>query len=65
MPFFEDRTDAAIRADIFERLLMFSNKLVAAHRVFFTVEVMAAIGEITVVDIDALERTGRPIHEVA
>ncbi|TXN72457.1 2-hydroxyacid dehydrogenase [Methylobacterium sp. WL6] len=62
--FFEDKSDAVIRDDVFERLLMFSNVLVTGHQGFFTVEAMTAIAETTVANIDAFERTGRPVHEV-
>jgi D-lactate dehydrogenase len=62
--FFEDKSDEVIRDDVFERLLMFSNVLVTGHQGFFTVEAMTAIAETTVANIDAFERTGRPVHEV-
>ena len=54
-----------IRDDVFERLLMFSNVLVTGHQGFFTVEAMTAIAETTAANIDAFERTGRPVHMVA
>ena len=63
--FFEDKSDVVIRDDVFERLLMFSNVLVTGHQGFFTVEAMTAIAETTVANIDAFERTGRPVHVVA
>lgn len=62
--FFEDKSDQVIRDDVFERLLMFSNVLVTGHQGFFTVEAMTAIAETTVANIDAFERTGRPVHAV-
>ena len=62
--FFEDKSDEVIRDDVFERLLMFSNVLVTGHQGFFTAEAMTAIAETTGANIDAFERTGRPVHEV-
>ena len=62
--FFADRSDQAILDDQFARLLTFPNVLITGHQGFFTVEAMAKIAETTIANLDAFEKSGRPLHEV-
>jgi D-lactate dehydrogenase len=62
--FFDDKSDAVIRDDVFERLLTFPNVLVTGHQGFFTREALTAIAATTVANIDAFEKTGKAIYEV-
>jgi D-lactate dehydrogenase len=62
--FFLDRSGEVIRDDLFARLLTFPNVLITGHQGFFTREAMAGIAEVTIENITAFERTGRPVHEV-
>ncbi|HEY0291837.1 MAG TPA: 2-hydroxyacid dehydrogenase [Hansschlegelia sp.] len=61
--FFEDMSDQLIEDDVFARLLTFPNVLVTGHQGFFTTEALTAIAETTIANIDAFEKTGRPLYE--
>jgi D-lactate dehydrogenase len=63
--FFEDRSDQAILDDQFARLLTFPNVLITGHQGFFTREALTNIAGTTIANLDAFERTGRPLHEIA
>ena len=63
--FFEDRSDEAIMDDQFARLLTFPNVLVTGHQGFFTVEALTNIAATTIANLDAFEKTGRPLHPVS
>lgn len=62
--FFEDRSSEELRDKQFEKLLSFPNVLVTPHEGFFTAEALAKIAAMTIGNIDAFERTGRPLFEV-
>lgn len=62
--FFEDRSERFIDDDVFARLLTFPNVLVTGHQAFFTAEALTAIAQTTIDNINAFERTGRPLHPV-
>jgi D-lactate dehydrogenase len=62
--FFEDQSDTVIVDDVFERLLTFPNVLITGHQGFFTTEALTAIAKVTMANVDAFARTGRPLHEV-
>lgn len=62
--FFEDRSDQAILDDQFARLLTFPNVLITGHQGFFTREALTNIAATTIGNLDAFERTGRPLHEI-
>ena len=62
--FFEDRSGEPIRDEQFVRLLAFPNVLITGHQGFFTTEALTNIAASTIQNIDAFERTGRPVHEV-
>ena len=63
--FFEDRSDEAIMDDQFARLLTFPNVLITGHQGFFTVEALTNIAATTIANLDAFEKTGRPLHPVS
>jgi D-lactate dehydrogenase len=63
--FFEDLSDQFIEDDVFARLLTFPNVLITGHQAFFTEEAMRNIAETTLANVDAFERTGRPLHPVS
>jgi D-lactate dehydrogenase len=63
--FFEDRSDQAIMDDQFARLLTFPNVLITGHQGFFTSEALTNIAATTIANLDAFERTGRPLHPVS
>jgi|SRR5664279_3130191 len=62
--FFDDKSDEVLHDDVFARLLTFPNVLVTGHQGFFTEEALTAIAETTIANIDAFERTGKPLHAV-
>ena len=62
--FFEDHSGDILQDDVFARLLTFPNVVVTGHQAFFTQEALTAIAETTLENLDAYERTGRPVHEV-
>jgi D-lactate dehydrogenase len=62
--FFEDHSGEELEDKQFERLLDFSNVLVTPHQGFFTAEALANIASATIENIDAFERTGRPVFGV-
>jgi D-lactate dehydrogenase len=62
--FFEDRSGEPIADEQFLRLLHLSNVLITGHQGFLTVEALQEIAATTIENIDAFERTGRPVHEV-
>jgi D-lactate dehydrogenase len=62
--FFEDHSGEELEDRQFERLLAFPNVLVTPHQGFFTAEALGKIASTTIENIDAFERTGRPLHEV-
>ena len=62
--FFADRSDKPIADDQLVRLLGFPNVLMTGHQAFLTVEALTQISATTIENIDAFERTGRPVHEV-
>jgi D-lactate dehydrogenase len=63
--FFEDLSDKFIEDDVFARLLTFPNVLITGHQAFFTEEAMRNIAETTLANLDAFQRTGRPLHPVS
>lgn len=63
--FFEDLSSRIIPDDVFARLLTFPNVLVTGHQGFFTREALDAIADVTLANITAFERDGRPLHPVA
>ena len=63
--FFADFSDSFIADDTFARLLTFPNVVVTGHQGFFTAEALAGIAEITVANLTAFERDGRPLYPVA
>ena len=62
--FFEDRSGQTIMDDQFARLLTFPNVLITGHQGFFTVEALSGIAATTIANLDAFEKTGRPLHPV-
>lgn len=62
--FFEDRSGKPIQDELFVRLLALSNVLITGHQGFLTTEALTNIAASTIENLDAFERTGRPIHEV-
>ncbi len=60
--FFDDHSASAILDDSFARLLTFPNVLVTGHQGFFTVEALTNIAETTIANLDAFEKSGRPVH---
>ena len=62
--FFEDHSGEELEDKQFERLLDFPNVLVTPHQGFLTAEALANIASTTIENIDAFERTGRPVFEV-
>lgn len=62
--FFEDLSSRIIPDDVFARLLTFPNVLVTGHQGFFTQEALTAIADVTLANITAFERDGRPLHPV-
>ncbi len=63
--FFEDLSERVITDDVFARLLTFPNVLVTGHQAFFTEEALTAIADITIANVSAFERTGKPVHELS
>jgi D-lactate dehydrogenase len=59
--FFEDRSDAIIRDDVFMRLLTFPNVVVTAHQAFFTRNALEAIAAQTVRNLVHFQR-GEPLE---
>lgn len=62
--FFEDLSARFIDDDVFARLLTFPNVLITGHQAFFTREALTAIAWTTIANIVAMERSGRPVHQV-
>jgi D-lactate dehydrogenase len=62
--FFEDRSCEKLEDQEFQRLLVFPNVLVTPHQAFLTTEALTNIASATIENIDAFERTGRPVFEV-
>ena len=62
--FFEDLSDTVIQDDVFARLQTFPNVLVTGHQAFFTREAVAEIAQVTIDNLDALERGDSPGTEV-
>ncbi|HEX2011485.1 MAG TPA: 2-hydroxyacid dehydrogenase, partial [Roseateles sp.] len=62
--FFRDLSDTALQDDVFARLLTFPNVLITGHQGFFTAEALTAIAETTLANLQAFERSGRPLHAV-
>jgi D-lactate dehydrogenase len=63
--FFEDLSDAAIKDDVFARLLTFPNVLITGHQAFLTREALTAIAETTIANVDAFTRTGSAVNEIS
>jgi D-lactate dehydrogenase len=61
--FFEDKSNAIIRDDVFSRLLTFPNVVVTAHQAFFTRNALEAIAAQTVRNLVHFER-GEPLEAV-
>ncbi|NBW95612.1 MAG: 2-hydroxyacid dehydrogenase [Planctomycetia bacterium] len=61
--FFDDKSDAIIRDDVFARLLTFPNVVVTAHQAFFTRNALEAIAAQTVRNLVHFER-GEPLEAV-
>jgi D-lactate dehydrogenase len=62
--FFQDHSGEEIQDKQFVRLLAFPNVLITPHQAFLTGEALAKIASTTIENIDAFERTGRPLCEV-
>jgi D-lactate dehydrogenase len=62
--FFRDLSSRIIQDDVFSRLQTFPNVLITGHQGFFTRDAITAIAEITVGNLDELERTGKSVNEV-
>lgn len=62
--FFEDLSSRIIPDDVFARLLTFPNVLITGHQAFFTEEALTAIADVTLANVTAFERDGRPLHPV-
>lgn len=63
--FSEDRSGQVIANRQFVRLCAMPNVLVTPHQGFFTVEALTNIASTTIANLDAFERTGRPLHAAA
>jgi D-lactate dehydrogenase len=59
--FFQDLSNRVLQDDVLARLLTFPNVLVSAHQGFLTHEALAAIAEVTLGNVAALER-GEPLR---
>jgi D-lactate dehydrogenase len=62
--FFEDRSSAIIRDDVFTRLLTFPNVLITGHQAFFTRNALEKIAATTVANLSELEETGRSDNQI-
>lgn len=62
--FFQDHSGEEFQDKQLERLLSLPNMLVTPHQGFFTGEALANIASTTIENLDAFERTGRPVYEV-
>jgi D-lactate dehydrogenase len=62
--FFEDRSAQPIMDDQFARLMTFPNVLITGHQGFFTAEALTNIASTTIANLDAFEKTGKPLHPV-
>jgi D-lactate dehydrogenase len=63
--FFRDLSAGVLHDDVFARLLTFPNVVVTGHQAFFTEDALTAIADVTVANLDAFERDGRPVHAVS
>lgn len=63
--FFEDLSGEYIRDDVFARLLTFPNVLITGHQAFFTHEALTGIAEVTIANISAFARHGKPLYPVS
>ncbi len=63
--FFRDLSDEVIHDDTFARLLTLPNVVVTGHQAFFTEDALAAIAAVTLANLDAFARDGRPVHKVS
>jgi len=63
--FFRDLSSEVIRDDLFARLLTFPNVVITGHQAFFTEDAMAAIGRVTLANLDSFEDHGVPLHPVS
>jgi len=63
--FFRDLSGAAIRDDVFARLLTFPNVVVTGHQAFFTEDALRAIADTTFANVNAFAATGQPLHAVS
>ncbi len=57
--FFEDLSNTIIQDDVFSRLLTFPNVLITAHQGFFTQEALKSIADVTLANLDDLEKGRR------
>ena len=62
--FLEDHSGEELEDKQFKRLLALPNVLVTPHQGFFTAEALAKIASTTIENLDAFQRTGRPLYEV-
>ncbi len=58
--FFEDLSDKVIQDDVFARLTTFPNVLITGHQAFFTREAVAKIVDVTIDNLNAIERQDWP-----
>lgn len=63
--FFEDRSSAILRDDVFSRLLTFPNVLITGHQAFFTRNALEKIAATTVASLSQFAATGRCDDAVA
>ena len=62
--FFEDLSNTVIQDDVFSRLQTFPNVLITGHQAFFTEEAVGQIAEVTIANLDAVDRGESPGTEV-
>ena len=62
--FFDDLSDEIITDDVFARLLMFPNVLVTGHQAFFTKNALEQIAEITLHNIQLVEKGQQCENEI-
>lgn len=62
--FFEDQSGSVMQDDIFARLLTFPNVLVTGHQAFFTDDALKQIAQVTLDNLEQLQRNGSSANEV-
>jgi len=62
--FFEDRSNAILRDDVFTRLLTFPNVLITGHQAFFTRNALEKIAATTIANISEFETIGHCRNQI-